>query len=64
MNFSKQMFKKDPASITAVIQCGCKIACEDTSLQMNEDEDLHELALDMLLSYACILPNPVAYSIF
>ena len=63
-NFGKFLVKKDQNKLLQIIECGCKIACEDVADYPNEEENPHELALQMLYSYAVEIPDTVAYGLF
>lgn len=56
--------KKDFAKLQQIIECGCKVACEDLSAFPDDNENPHELALEMLQRYAEEVPNDAAYSLF
>ena len=62
--FGKALVKKDHGKLQQIIECGCKIACEDVSEYPDENENPHELALEMLYNYASELPNEAAYALF
>lgn len=63
-NFGKALLKKDGGKIQQIIECGCIIASEDDSAYADDNENPHELALEMLNNYACELPNEAAYAMF
>lgn len=62
--FGKMLVKKDQGKLQQIIECGCMIACEDVSMYPDENENPHELALEMLYNYAATIPNEVAYPLF
>ena len=62
--FGKYLVKRDLNKLQQIIECGCRIACEDVSEYPDENENPHELALEMLYNYASEMPNEIAYPLF
>ena len=62
--FGRALAKKNIEMIRKIVDCGFKVACEDTEEYADEDDSPHYMALCMLYSFAAEVPNEVAYPIF
>ena len=62
--FGRALAKKNQEMIRRIVDCGFKVACEDTEEYPDEDDSPHYMALCMLYSFAAEVPNEVAYPIF
>ena len=50
--------------IRKIVDCGFKVACEDTEGVADEDDSSHQMALCMLSRFAEEIPDEVVYPIF
>ena len=58
------MAKKNLELIRKIVDCGFKVACEDTDEFPDEEDSPHYMSLCMLYNFAAEVPNEVAYPIF
>ena len=62
--FGRSLAKKNVELIRKIVECGFKVACEDTDEYQDEEESPHYLALCMLYNFAAEVPNEVVFPIF
>ena len=62
--FGRSLAKKNVELLRQIVECGFKVACEDTEEFADEEDSPHYLALCMLYNFAAEVPNEVAYPIF
>ena len=62
--FGRSLAKKNVELLRKIIECGFRIACEDTEEYPDEEESPHYLALCMLFNFAAEVPNEVVYPVF
>ena len=62
--FAKELAKKNIGMIRKIVDCGFKVACEDTEGVTDEDDSSHQMALCMLSRFAEEIPDEVVYPIF